>query len=258
MKKIKTILDREPVSSDYIKSQENFGQVIHQVNQLSVPIWKTGWFYGPIGMAVVAVAVSVATIDPANAESTAVPESVAATSFQSPTLDEAERVPVSEVNSVHAEDVKPVAAPEPRSEEVELTRPMSNSSLTSPALEPKIVQEVPTRVNGVEATTATTVKKNILPHIGNYFMGEIPVSDLTMPLECNDEIRIIAFNVHFNTTNGTETASIIGNKVPQKIVDVIKAHNIGYMVSFTDIKGKTAEGKVVSLLPMNFVATSTR
>lgn len=251
MKRNKTILDREPVSSDYIKSQENFGQVISQVNQLSVPVWKTGWFYGPIGMAVVAVAVSVATIDPVNAESTAVPESLATTSFQSSLMAEVEHAPAK------VEEVELELTPTPNPV-VEPSRPMSYTSVavTSPAQEE--VQEAPKRVEVAPSNVVGTGKKNILPHIGNYFLGDIPVSDLILPLECNEDISIIAFNVHFNTTNGTETASIIGNKVPQKIVDVIKAHNIGYMVSFTDIKGKTSEGKVVSLLPMNFVATSTR
>jgi len=251
MKKNKTILDREPVSSDYIASHQNFGQVINQVNQLSVPVWKTGWFYGPIGMAVVAVVVSIATIDPASAESTAVSTSIASTSFKNSLVDQVEHPPtrMEEVELDEAPTPSPVVAPAPQ---------VNQSSPVTVVQVQEVTPEAPVRVDVTPSVTTNTGKKNVLPHIGNYFLGEIPVADLTMPLECNEDIRIIAFNVHFNTTNGTETASIIGNKVPQKIVDVIKAHNIGYMVSFTDIKGKTSEGKVVSLLPMNFVATNTR
>ncbi|OFZ58567.1 MAG: hypothetical protein A3D92_19390 [Bacteroidetes bacterium RIFCSPHIGHO2_02_FULL_44_7] len=251
MKKNKTILDREPVSSDYIASHQNFGQVINQVNQLSVPVWKTGWFYGPIGMAVVAVAVSVVTIDPASAESTAAHTNIATTSFQNSLVDQVEHPPA------RVEEVTPEVEPTP-SPAIDLPVERSETSTVVTVPTQVEVQVVTEPVNATPPSVAGTGKKNILPHIGNYFLGEIPVSDLTLPLECNDDIRIIAFNVHFNTTNGTETASIIGNKVPQKIVDVIKAHNIGYMVSFTDIKGKTSEGKVVSLLPMNFVATNPR
>ena len=64
MKKFKTIVDREYLSSDYIESRQNFGQVLNEVNQLKPPVWKSAWFYGPVGISVLAVVVSIAGVDP--------------------------------------------------------------------------------------------------------------------------------------------------------------------------------------------------
>ena len=58
MEKVKILIDREPLSKDYIESKQNFGQVLSQVKQLKPPVWKSPWFYGPVGLAVVALSVT--------------------------------------------------------------------------------------------------------------------------------------------------------------------------------------------------------
>lgn len=256
MKKIKTIIDREPLGSDYIASRQNFDQVIQQASQLSVPTWKSAWFYGPIGMAVIAVTVSVVTIDPASADA-----SVTTASMDKVTPSENEGEKMILASDAQEDKANPVGAEtEPVLEQVSHTnhavqQPQANPRVeTQPEPEPIVETTTPL----AEETNAPSRNKGAFAHIGQYYMGEIPVSALDQALECNDEIRIIAFNVHFNTLNGTETAPIIGNKIPAKIIEAIKQHNIGYMITFTDIKGKTAEGKVVSLLPMNFIATKLK
>lgn len=248
MKKIKTIVDREPLGSDYIASHQNFDQVIQRASQLSTPTWKSAWFYGPIGMAVIAVTVSVVTIDPARVETNDVTANLESPVSNSVILAD---------NS--NDDQKPVESfEEPALEQTTSQPTVIHESVHETEVVPQNVA-VATRVEvPVEEKAPVTNNKGTFVHIGQYYLGEIPVNALDQPLECNDEIRIIAFNVHFNTINGTETASIIGNKIPAKIIEAIKAHNIGYMITFTDIKGKNAEGKVISLLPMNFIATNLK
>jgi hypothetical protein len=256
MKKIKTIVDREPLGSDYIASRQNFDQVVHQASQLSVPTWKSAWFYGPIGMAVIAVTVSVVTIDPASAETHVAHSIPDAAELQSPETDKV-------VIAQHAneDDKSNTQTPESESETVpaaQVNTPVRRAETPAVVPTPEPVAQVETpSVEAAPSTNSSNSRGNYV-HIGPHYLGEIPVDALNQPLECNDEIRIIAFNVHFNTLNGTETAPIIGNKIPAKIIEAIKQHNIGYMITFTDIKGKNAEGKVVSLLPMNFIATNLK
>jgi len=64
MKKIKINIDREGLGSDYIKSRQDFGQVLNEVNKLKPPIWSSAWFYGPIGFSVFIVAVSITALEP--------------------------------------------------------------------------------------------------------------------------------------------------------------------------------------------------
>ena len=70
----------------------------------------------------------------------------------------------------------------------------------------------------------------------------------------NDEIKIVAFDIHYNVeANSTETASVVGNKIPKRVLDKIKRYNIGYMIFITDVKGVDANGKVYSIDNINYI-----
>lgn len=255
MEKIKTIVDREPVSSDYIETKQDFGHVLSQVKNLKPPIWKTAWFYGPVGMAVVAAVVSTITINPANEQ---VPELADVEVHEKLTVELNQQelhtnVQVASINrSVPA--ITNTRPEETEKKQVQLSpepeKPLEEKILEKPI---QIQEKIPTSV------APTTVKKmNNLPHIEGHYMGEIPYAVLSSEngIQCNDEIKVVAFNVHYPTGYGTETASVVGNKVPQRVLESIKKNGMGYMVFFTDIKGVTPTGKVVSLTSMNFIATN--
>lgn len=59
MKKLKMNLDRKPLNSEFIESKQNFNQVLNGFKQLKPPIWKNPWFYGPIGVASLALFFSI-------------------------------------------------------------------------------------------------------------------------------------------------------------------------------------------------------
>ena len=63
MKKLKINLDRQPLESKYIESKQNFDQVLNGFKQLKPPIWKNPWFYGPVGVATVALMLTVGSIN---------------------------------------------------------------------------------------------------------------------------------------------------------------------------------------------------
>jgi len=115
---------------------------------------------------------------------------------------------------------------------------------------------VPIQTNR-NASVPAPVRKNRYPHIEYIFNGEdISFETLSSEngIQLNDEIKIVAFDIHYNVeANSTETASVVGNKVPKRVLDKIKLHNIGYMIFITDIKGVDAKGKVYSIDNLNYI-----
>lgn len=66
MKKLKINLDRPPLESKHIESKQNFDHVLNGFKQLKPPIWKNPWFYGPVGVASVALVLSMGLINAKN------------------------------------------------------------------------------------------------------------------------------------------------------------------------------------------------
>jgi hypothetical protein len=53
--KTKFNLGRDKLKSDYIHSQQDYKKVVDGFQNLKPPIWKNPWFYGPVGLASLAV-----------------------------------------------------------------------------------------------------------------------------------------------------------------------------------------------------------
>jgi hypothetical protein len=53
--KTKFNLDRDKLNSDYIQTRQDYQKVLDGFQKLKPPIWKNPWFYGPVGLASLAV-----------------------------------------------------------------------------------------------------------------------------------------------------------------------------------------------------------
>jgi hypothetical protein len=53
--KTKFNLDRDKLNSDYINSKQDYKRIMDGFEKLKPPIWKNPWFYGPVGLASLAV-----------------------------------------------------------------------------------------------------------------------------------------------------------------------------------------------------------
>ncbi len=58
MKNRKLNLDRPPLQAEQIRSKMNFNQILESYKTVKPTIWKSPWFYGPAGLATIALAVS--------------------------------------------------------------------------------------------------------------------------------------------------------------------------------------------------------
>ncbi len=260
MKKIKTIIDREPVSSDYIQTKQDFGSVLSQAKNLKPPVWKSMWFYGPVGMAVVAVAVTAVTMNPTDQRPTET-ANVSVEDLLQNQLEQHSPIASIQVAAVHSEDVneedskKDIPVSTSSNTEIEVDQSESDIQNEASIMEEPVIEVVPSQNPRVEEKPKS---KNMFPHIEGYFNGEIPVSVLGSDkgIQLNDDIKVVAFDIHYESLTGPETASIVGNKVPAKVLEKIGKYNIGYMVFITDLKGVDRQGKVLSLPSLNFIATN--
>lgn len=251
MKKRKTNVDREHLSSDFIKSKQDFGTVLNQVKLLQKPVWKSAWFYGPVGLAVVAVVASAATFNPASqaplevSDFTVKPDSQfgikPADSEVFRTSDKLEfevKTKASEIDSRSHEVVRDV--PVSPVEKVEY---------------PQVEEEkVLNTIESAEVAHESIRKKSKFPHVNHVFTGEITIEDLREhPIESDVVERITEFTIHYAASNGNETLKVSGDRIPEHICASIQKNGIGYMLFITEIKGINDAGELISLPSLNMI-----
>lgn len=269
MEKMKTIIDREPLASDYIESRQNFGHVLDQFKTLKPAVWKTPWFYGPVGMAIVAVTISIVSF---NSHHLLAEETEVATNVlnEQPSTEITKK---DQPESPKEDQVVSVLKNDESSEEETVAENTDEQPVNETAFVPKedvdyfgkdLDEEslgngsIGDGNRNSEAVPEVKVekKKNFLPHIDDFYTGEIPYARLSSGvIECNDEVQIISFKIHYNTPEGTATREVVGNRIPKSVLDQIRRYNIGYMLFITDITGQGTDGKFIKLTSLNFVAT---
>ena len=255
MKKIKTIIDREPISSDYIASKQDFNNVMKQVETLKSPVWKSGWFYGPIGMASVAITISIARIDSTEAK-TELNEPIIAQAVNSPEQH------VENLQTLTIEESQPKTTVKEKETKREITiqTPIEEKNtiiptiVKNPSIDPEAVN-MKAETPPIEEPIIIKRVSNI-PHIGRNYTGNIAISELHQPIMVNEMVEVIEFTINFNTLNGTDTRHVIGNTIPEDVIKSIEKYNNGYMFFINDIKGKKIDGGIISILSMNFTATN--
>ncbi|MDX2361324.1 MAG: hypothetical protein QNK23_10990 [Crocinitomicaceae bacterium] len=260
MEKIKTIVDREPIGSDYIEAKQNFGDVLSQVKNLKPPVWKSAWFYGPIGTAIVAVTLAFYNFNPSEnlADPTRFEELTA--SFSPTSFDMEPSLELAVVNEPEeqppTENIVVVETEELPTERIAETEE-ALAELPEDVVESDPIQEEAQL--SIESSRPYVSPTNMFPHIEGIFKGEIPFATLCSPngIEVNDNIHVIAFDITYISGNGTtETASVSGNKIPEYVCSDVQNRNANYELFITDIRGVNNDGRVITLHTMKLRATN--
>lgn len=244
MKNQRILVDREPLSKDFIKSKENFGHVLSQVKNLKPPVWKSPWFYGPVGLAVVAITVSAVNLNPTeHIEHQA----------------QLERVLPIEKRKIEAQPVAMITPKEVELPSVREVIPKEVGNHLIPVVESiestiedvTEIAEFETEVEPVEEVVFE--QKATYPNINGVYTGEINISTMRdYGITCGSN-EIKSFSLQFYDGKKEVTQSIIGNKIPKDICDIIEDHNWGSMIFLTKVMGVNKEGEVFSLPSMNFI-----
>ncbi len=255
MKKVKTLVDREPLGSDYIASKQNFESICTQVQQLT-PTWKTPWFYGPVGLATLAVCISLVTVQSSSATEKPTPQAQVLPKSDVPQKPEI----IEEDKILLVENADKVESP-PIEKSVSTQAEVAKKEQVT--LEKEVAEDINTQSKEREAnienkaqviTKRTVPKDNRFPHIAGYFTGEVPVEALfdADGIQLREGYTIISFDLNFYNGKSNVVESYRGNVIPSELKTIIRNYNVGNMVFITNIKAIDEMDRIFVLPAINY------
>lgn len=250
MEKIKTILDREPLSSQYIGSKQDFANVLDGAKGLGKPYWKSTWFYGTVG--VTAVAIIVAAVTLTNSDDP----------IEKPKGDLTAAMAMSET-SLNEENSTGIRV----KESVDLAaKPVENEILEELPAEPTaaIEEEIPVarrtlntepdpqRVVMNQPPTADPDPEEIeigLPNVAGVSNGPISFKDFCDPLgiQVGNGILIHQYTIQYRSCARDVSARVRGNRLPMGVCDEIHDCGAPIEVTFSNFKAEDRSGNTVDL-----------
>ncbi|MFT5780188.1 MAG: hypothetical protein ACI837_003149 [Crocinitomicaceae bacterium] len=268
MENVKTTLDREPISSEDIRSRQDLNQVLKGHQALKPPLWKSVWFYGPVGIAAVTLIVATSNMNPdAETNVTVLGQSIdkseqfqlAQTQFFSESNEEL--VSKKNVNEEQAITPEPSIPNEDQSaSEIERT------TIVLREQDPTPPEEVNTPVDVTEAPSDALVppddipevkRMKTMPTVGGIFTGRIRVDELCLAgkIACNNDYVVYSYDVQYSNGREDIIERVRGNKFPPYMCSNVKDYNIGQPIFITNILAKNPEGDVLRLLSMRLSPT---
>ena len=253
MKKVKILIDRKPLSKSYVQSKQNFGQVLSQFKNLKPPVWKTPWFYGPVGLAVVALSVTV--VNSRLPDETKKPLRLEAILPLEQRKIEAETLafisPKEEYTSIR--EIVPEKN-EPAKETPKNQDEIEEGDIDVPV--PKIILEVIAPVADVEMDKRKPLTR--FPSINRIYSGEITVSELcSNGIECLDS-EVTSFTLEYYNGREEVVEDITGNSLNKVICESISKYNINEMIFITKIRAVNETGQKLSYPSMNLIPVKNK
>lgn len=258
MNKIKTVLDREPLSSEFIQSKQEFGKVLSGAKVSNPGFWKTSWFYGVVGTASIVLTVTVISLDsiskatPAGNNPPIQDQIIVSNSKASP-------------NETQAVEEQPVAE---EVTEIDNSEVIENSELLRVEVaEIPVVAEIEAEENTNEIVEAPVtdpepeperrVYNSMFPHFGDVYTNEITVDQLCgSKLLCNDEWAVLSFKVQFYNHSRSIEQHIKGNQIPYDFCELFPESG-SFSLFVTNIMAENrSTGKMTQLTSMNLKATN--
>ena len=244
----KTTLDRGQLSSEYIQGKQDFNHVLKVHRAMKPPLWKTAWFYGPVGLAIVAITISAVKFNPQQTTNTVYGETTTLEQTYVPTpptetilavapfIDEDEVGSPQEKKETLKSPVK--SAPIKKQQNRETAVPEVNEPAQQEVLVPKVILTVPEiSTNDRPKAIKKTTNRNVMPTIDGVFTGNITAAQLcnSEGIFINDEWRVTQFTTQYN--NGVEEIiqKINGASIPESICWKIHKFNLNIPVFITEI-----------------------
>ncbi len=260
MKNTHTTLDREPLSSEAIRDRQNFNYVLKEHVSARIPLWKSAWFYGPVGIAMVTMVVSAVRMNPKN-------DQYDENSTLSKNMLSSEPIQLSK-HTVLSSDMsidEPSEVKKYEKSSVKSTKsandvnPTSNVIEENTALKPEVFAPEKKIIDPVHVRKETTkvVTVNTMPSIAGVFTGRISVNEMCRSgkIDCNNEFEVIAYTIQYD--NGVETTieRLEGNSIPSNLCAYLKRFNVGSPVFITNIVAADDQGNVKRLPSMSIEPT---
>ena len=253
MDKIKTILDRKPLSSEYIRSKQDFTKVTNGAKGLSKPYWKTNWFYGAVGVATIAVIVVVVSLVEAETAENKTQERVA----ESEVAEAVTRVPNDEngidpvVETATIDSSAKVEKALPKSVVEEVKDPIANTKVVEETPETKVVRQAP------QEEQVTEVVEIGMPNVAGVTNGPISFKDFCDPMgiQVGNGVLIHQYTIQYRSCARDVTARIRGNRLPVQLCNEIRDCGSAIEVTFSNFAAEDRDGNVVELKSFTLVTS---
>jgi hypothetical protein len=264
MEKTKTVLDREPLNSEYINSRQDFSKVVSGYKALKPPFWKSAWFYGTAGLATIAIVTSVVLYNPDTDNMSSIQQKAVATPvIKEPTKKKVEpkRNYIAQVSNTDNQLVqtndRPGSDTEP--DQVATVESDVNEVIDEPQPNDQIANNSNSSgQNRREADNGpgSSGTPNMLPNIAGVYFGEIPYFKLcgNSGMEVNNDLAIISFKVQYYIGRESIEREIKGNRIPSDLCEDISRNSMGNTVFFTDIRAEhRVSGRTTHLNSMHLI-----
>ncbi|PHR21359.1 MAG: hypothetical protein COA38_18955 [Fluviicola sp.] len=263
MKKTNTTLDREPMNSEAIRQRQNFNYILKETAAAKIPIWKSIWFYGPVGIAMVTMVVSAVRMNPKNE-----------TYDNNTTLSQIQAIPATQVSTDHAtiESFESTIAEVPTAESEEIPTVVVEKQIESTVstdkvddntkLKPEVLAEENIEIEPVKSAPVVipVVEKKIartMPNIAGVFSGRISVLQICSAgmIHCNNGYQVISYDIQYDNGAGSTVDRVSGSRIPSYICANLKRYNVGSPVFITKIIAMNEKGERKQLLSMSLEPT---
>lgn len=252
MEKNITILDREKLSSNYINSKQDFGKVLSGHQKIKPPLWKKPVFFGTIGIASVALVLSVVNISslPSSTDEISPNQNeILAANFSKPLHSN------SEMNRNNSNTELVAVVSEEKTEEIVVATRVETEKSTEKETEiiTVIEDDTPLVVEVSPSEEVETLKRKSIsfPSISGVFNGDISVSDLCSKkgIECVDNsYGVTSYSIEYFNGRETVIADVRGYKIPASVCETINSNSAYNQIFITNIKAEhRATGRKITL-----------
>lgn len=261
MDKITTILDREQLSSDYIHSKQDFGKVVKGVKTAKQPIWKSPWFYGVTGVSVVAFVVAISLHSPVEEKGdvetqlASRPEIKSKIDHVDKVLPASNVVPKSNEQHYSSNSITEINRSNPGQSSIESVSVNNSEKVFAESNETAITESQATTAANQDPPKNMRSSNVIMPHIGDYYTGEIPVELLCSgeTISATKDLAVTSFKIQYYDGAEEVEKAVRGNAIPNEICQNLGKYNLNLQVRITSIKAEDRFSGTVHTLPaMNF------
>lgn len=257
MEKKTAILNREKLSSNYINSKQDFGKVLSGHQKLKPPLWKKPLFYGSIGVASLALILTVVNISssPVRTDEISTKQNkILTANFSSPsnTLKSTEGSLNSELLAVALENE---SSESETLKEVILPKSIQKIEKTPEIIADEVVASVQKEEVSTEIVPVINRESISFPRLAGVFTGDITIDDFCSKrgIECVDNsYGVTSYTIEYFNGRTTVTSDVKGYKIPSSVCELIHDSSIGNQVFITNIKAENrTTGNRISLNSMN-------
>ena len=259
MDKIKTILDREPLSSDYIRSRQDFDQVVSAAKVAQKPIWKSAWFYGVTGLTSIAIVIAISVSG--GKEQQKEPYVIGQTVDPSEVQTTKPRLKSSDSGNFSMAIGNPTKKETAVEEHTSAVEDREERSVQTPIFKEPVItedEEIPVvkTVEKREENPKTTPSNNYMPNFGGVYEGNVPVDLLCggNGIQSNGTLAVTSFTISYFDGKQNVTARVRGNKIPYDVCEDLGRYNVGTEIFITNIYAEDRFSGATSHLPSMLIS----